>query len=253
MKRLGSASLTSEHTPESIKRRLAQTAKPSFFSDAVLGAIDGCVTTFAIVSGTVGAGFSASVALVMGIANLIADGFSMAISNYEANKAQEEFAASIRRSEEEHIETIPEGEREEIRQIFQGKGFSGEVLEQIVDTITSDRKLWIDTMLVEEHGLISGRLDPLKSGLATFGAFILVGAMPLIPFMFYALDMLTQFALSCAIAASMFFAIGATKSAVYNRPILTSGLKTLLTGGAAAGLAFASGYVLRVVFGLGEA
>lgn len=246
------ASLIKDHSPESIKRRLASNTQPSFFSDAVLGGIDGCVTTFAIVSGTVGAGFSATVALVLGIANLIADGFSMAISNYEANKAQEEYAASIRRSEEEHIDQIPDGEREEIRQIFAGKGFDGEILEQIVETITADRSLWIETMLVEEHGLVSGRLQPYKSAITTFAAFTLVGAMPLIPFMIPALEMATQFAASCAIAALMFFAIGATKSVVYGRPVLGSGLKTLLTGSTAAGLAFASGYVLRVVFGIGE-
>ncbi len=245
-----SQSLSDDHTPEAIKRRLAASNRPSFYSDAVLGGIDGCVTTFAIVSGTVGAGFSAGVALVLGIANLIADGFSMAISNYEANKAQQELADSVRRSEEDHIERIPEGEREEIRQIFANKGFSGSVLEQIVETITSDRRLWVETMLVEEHGLISDRLDPFKSGLTTFVAFVLVGAMPLLPFLFTGLAMWTQFGISCAIAAVMFFAIGASKSLVYRRPLLSSGLKTLLTGSAAAALAFGSGYILRAVFGV---
>lgn len=251
MKRSDSQRLADDHTPEAIRRRLRASNPPNFLADAVLGGIDGCVTTFAIVSGSVGAGFSATVALVLGIANLIADGFSMAISNFEAIKAQQELASSVRRSEEEHIEQVPEGEREEIRQIFTGKGFSGAVLEQIVETITSDRRLWVDTMLVEEHGLLSDRLDPIRSGLTTFAAFVAVGAMPLLPFIF-PVGMWTQFAISSAIAAAMFFAIGASKSLVYRRPMLPSGLKTLLTGSTAAALAYASGYLLRAVFGIGE-
>ncbi len=244
-------SLVNEHKAEAIDARLSKSAKPSLFSDAVLGGIDGCVTTFAIVSGTVGAGFSASVALVLGVANLLADGFSMAISNYEAIKAQQEFTESVRRSEEYHIDNIPAGEREEVKQIFQRKGFSGEVLDKIVDTITSDRGLWIDTMLMEEHGLIQDNLNPFKSAITTFIAFLLAGAAPLIPFMVPGLAMDVQFTMSFFLAGVMFFVIGATKSVIFSKPIIRSGLKTLLTGSAAAGLAFASGYVLRVVFGVG--
>ena len=76
------------------------------------------MTTFAVVSGTVGAGFPSSVAVVLGIANLLADGFSMAISSYESIKAQQEYIESVRLSEAKHIEAVPDGEREEIRQIF---------------------------------------------------------------------------------------------------------------------------------------
>lgn len=244
--------LITEHHPDAIRTRLGRSIPPSLFSDAVLGGIDGCVTTFAIVSGTVGAGFSASVALVLGIANLIADGFSMAISNYEAIRAQQEFTESIRLNEEEHIEKIPVGEREEIRQIFQQKGFTGDVLEKIVDTITNDRSLWVDTMLVEEHGLLKDNLNPFKSSTTTFFAFLFVGATPLIPFMIPGLEMQVQFFISSCLAGIMFFLIGATKSIFFAKPIMRSGLKTLLTGSAAASLAFISGYVLRVVFGIGE-
>ena len=140
-----------EHRPEAIKRRLAKTARTQNISDAVLGGIDGCITTFAVVSGAIGAGLPASIALVLGFANLFADGFSMAISNYESIKAGREFAEDIRRTEEEHIDQIPAGEREEIRQIFQNKGFFGKTLEKIVDTISHDRRLWVETMLLEEH------------------------------------------------------------------------------------------------------
>jgi VIT1/CCC1 family predicted Fe2+/Mn2+ transporter len=101
--------LRRDHRPEAIQQRLSQTAKSQNISDAVLGGIDGCITTFAVVSGAVGAGFSSSVALVLGFANLVADGFSMAVSNYESIKAQREFIEEIRRTEEDHIDRIPEG------------------------------------------------------------------------------------------------------------------------------------------------
>ena len=175
--------LEKEHQPEAIAVRLNQQPKTQNVSDAILGAIDGCVTTFAIVAGAIGAGFSASVALILGFANLFADGFSMAISNYEANKAQSEFIANVRKTEEEHIQKVPEGEKEEIRQIFQRKGFEGETLEKIVTTITQNTTLWVDTMLMEEHGIQPQNSSAIKAAVTTFTAFVLVGAVPLIPFL----------------------------------------------------------------------
>jgi VIT1/CCC1 family predicted Fe2+/Mn2+ transporter len=243
--------LAEQHRPEAIRKRLRSPAKQNVISDAVLGGIDGCVTTFAVVSGVIGAGLSPSVALVLGFANLIADGFSMAVSNYESIKANREFVQSIRASEQEHIDKIPAGEREEIRQIFEKKGFSGGVLESIVDTISADRRLWIDTMLFEEYGLPRISRDPVKAAITTFGSFIVVGSVPLIPFMVPRMESSSQFMVSACLAAIMFFSIGAMKSRIVLKPSFRSGLGTLLTGGGAASLAFIVGYVLREIFGIG--
>ena len=251
MKKFKHEELIREHYPNVIKERLSRSTRPSIISDAVLGGIDGCVTTFAVVSGAVGAGFSSSVALILGLANLIADGFSMAISNYESIKAQQEFAESVRLTEQEHIDKIPEGEREEIRQIFQNKGFAGEVLDTIINTICNDRRLWIDTMLTEEHGVQKFGPDPYKSAFTTFAAFIFVGAIPLIPYLFLGLERQLQFIISACLAGIMFFSIGLMKSLVFAKPVIRSGLNTLLTGGAAAGLAFFTGYLLREILGIG--
>lgn len=242
--------LFDEHRPEAIREKLKRPAKENIISDAVLGGIDGCVTTFAVVSGVVGAGFSPVVALVLGAANLIADGFSMAVSNYESIKTDKEFIQNIRDSENTHIENIPAGEREEIRQIFRNKGFSGEVLEEIVNTICGDQHLWVETMLTEEHGVQKNTRDPVKAAFATFSSFVLVGAMPLIPFLVPALERGMRFILSTFLAALMFFSIGAMKSRIFSKPVWRSGMGTLLTGGTAAALAFFVGHALKELFGI---
>jgi vacuolar iron transporter family protein len=237
--------LVKDHHPGAIAERLQRIPEPEYISDAVLGGIDGCVTTFAVVSGAVGAGFASPVALILGFANLLADGFSMAISNYEAVTTEREHMDRVRREEEKHIDEIPQGEREEIRQIFQKKGFDGETLTKIVNTITNNRRLWIETMMFEEHGLHKLQLNPLRSSLTTFASFVLVGTVPLIPFLTSELEMQQQYIFSATLAALMFFLIGALKSLSLNKSIIKGGLKTLLTGGSAASLAFFTGYLLR--------
>ena len=250
MKKVSIEQLNREHHPEVIRQRLQQPQKSQSISDAVLGAIDGCVTTFAVVSGAVGAGFPARVALILGFANLVADGFSMAISNYESSKAQQEYVDSIREMEEHHIALVPDGEREEIRQIFRNKGFEGEILESIVDTLSDDKQLWVETMLAEEHGIQKDDSNPWFSAGVTFAAFVLVGTVPLLPFLSATLPMLDQFAISAALSGLMFFMIGMLKSLVFGQPFMLSGVRTLLTGGTAAGLAFFTGYLLREFLGV---
>lgn len=251
MKKSRYTSIEEEHHPEAIRRRLNAPNKVQTVPDAILGGIDGCVTTFAVVSGAFGAGFSASVALVLGFANLLADGFSMAVSNYESIQAQQEHIDGVRESERRHIEQVPEGEREEVRQIFRQKGFDGDMLERVVDIISQDHTVWVDTMLTEEHGLQSQALSPLRSALTTFVAFLIVGMMPLLPYTLAALSATQQFLASLTVAALMFFLIGMLKSLVYHQPVVQSGLRTLLMGGAASGLAFATGYLAHAWFGVG--
>ena len=113
-----------EHSKQAIARRLAGAPSSSYLRDWVYGGIDGAVT-FAIVAGVIGAQLSNRVVLILGVANLVADGFSMAASNYSGTKTEHEEQAQLRAIEERHIEAVPEGEREEIRQIFRGKGFRG--------------------------------------------------------------------------------------------------------------------------------
>lgn len=250
MKRTKKEELIRDHQPEMIRERLSRGPQRQNISDAVLGGIDGCITTFAVVSGSVGAGFPSSVAVILGFANLFADGFSMAISNYESGKAEQEYFESIKQSEERHIEEVPEGEREEIRQIFKAKGFKGELLEIIVDTITADKRIWLEIMLMEEHGIGKTTRNPSISACVTFLSFIAVGAIPLMPYIVSSLQVSQQFSMSAFLAGTMFFLIGMLKSLALAKPVFLSGVRTLLTGGAAAALAYFTAYYLREIFNI---
>lgn len=239
--------LEHEHSPDAIARRLqGSNIEHGMLGDFVLGAVDGAVTTFAIVSGVAGAGLNTGVALVLGLANVLADGFSMAVGNYLKARADHEVLARFRRIEESHIDQEPEGEREEIRQIFAAKGFEGKMLEDVVDVITRERKRWVDTMLTEEWGLQLSPPTPWISGTITFVAFLLAGLVPLAPLMLVTIVAPDQtFLASAAATAITFIAIGAVRGRVTQRSMLANAMETLFIGGLAATLAYLVGALLR--------
>ena len=243
-------SLESEHSRDAIRRRLSQAPAASYLRDFVYGAIDGAVTTFAVVAGARGAQLSDSVVVILGVANLLADGFSMAVSNYLGTRAERQQRDRARRIEENHIEVVPEGEREEIRQLFAAKGFSGDDLERVVDVITADRERWVDTMMSEELGYGRDAASALRAAAATFVAFVVVGALPLAVYVVDAIapgDVAHPFAWSAALTAVAFFAVGALKARVVAQHWWRAGLETLAVGGAAAAVAYVVGVALQGV------
>ena len=234
------------HTPEAIRDRLAAGPRPSYIRDWVYGGVDGAVTTFAIVSGVVGAGYSTDVIVILGIANLVGDGFSMAAGNYLGTRSEQQQYQHLEAMEHRHIETMPEGEREEVRQIYRVKGFDGEQLEMIVDGITSDREQWVRTMLTEEHGQPLEIRSPRRAALATFSAFMLCGLVPLVPYLVGSRD---GFALSALLTGVVFFIIGSAKSRWSVTSWWWSGALTLAVGAVAAALAFGLGRLLSGLIG----
>lgn len=235
-----------DHTEGAIASRLAGATTHSYLRDFVLGAVDGTVTTFAVVAGVAGAELPRSVAVILGLANLLADGFSMAVGNYLSTRAEHEVVVAARRKEEQHIEQIPDGEREEVRQIFAAKGFEPPLLDHVVEIITQDRQRWVDTMLTEELGL---RLDspvPWRAALACFSAFVIVGMVPLLPFVLpLSMSPGQVFATSATGTILAFFAVGAAKGKVLGQNWWWSALGTVWLGGTAATLAYGVGVALK--------
>ena len=129
--------LEHSHTADAIAERLARGERPNYLRDWIYGGIDGAVTTFAIVAGVVGAQLSATIIIILGVANLVADGFSMAASNYSGTKSERDDLDRLREVEKRHIQLDPEGEREEVRQILAGMGLTSPTLEEAVTSITA--------------------------------------------------------------------------------------------------------------------
>lgn len=230
------------HTPEAIRARLASGPRTSYLRDWIYGGIDGSVTTFAVVTGVAGAQLSPSIVLILGAANLIADGFSMAASNYTATRTERQEADHLRAVESRHIATDAEGEREEVRQLLAARGFGdGDELARAVDVITSNEDRWIRFMLSEEYGLPSQVRSSMIAALCTFSAFAVCGLVPLLPFM---MSLPRAFPLSIVMTLATFFAIGSMRSRWLSVAWWRSGLETLAIGALAAGLAYGAGWVV---------
>ena len=238
------------HTKEAIVEHMEQHTKEKgkYLKDVVFGASDGIVTTFAIVSGVEGAHLPSSVILLLGFAKVFADAISMAVGNYISTKSEVEYIKKEREREEWEIEHVPEGEVEEIRQIYKKKGFQGKDLERAVKVVTSDKKVWTDTMMLHELGLVESDKTPVTSSIATFVAFIIAGIVPLIAFvlaLFIPGLAANSFLLSIVLTGATLFIIGALRSSVTGISKLRSGLEMLLISGLAASVAYLIGYLLR--------
>jgi VIT1/CCC1 family predicted Fe2+/Mn2+ transporter len=242
--------LLDDHTPEAVERRLAQGPSQAYLRDFIYGAVDGIVTTFAVVAGVAGAQLSAGIVIVLGVANLLGDGFSMAVSNYLGTRADEQLRSRRRASETDHIRRYPEGEKEEVRQIFAAKGFEGTDLDRVVEVITANEGRWVDTMITEEFGLSLDGPNPMRAAGSTLVAFIAAGSVPLAIYVWQisAPDparIANPFFWSSVLTAATFFGVGALKSRFVDERWWRAGIETLLVGGAAAGIAFVVGVALR--------
>lgn len=220
-----------------------------YLGEFVYGGMDGSVTTFAVVAGAVGAELSSSIILILGFANLFADGLSMSIGAFLSSRTEKENYEKHKAIEIWEIENIPESERQEIREIYLEKGFSGELLEEIVEQITSDRKRWVDVMMKEELGMIKEERSSLMIGFVTFISFFLIG---LIPLLLYVVDHfinlnINHFMWTSIFTGLGFIFIGFLKSSVNNKSIARGILETFILGGLAALTAYYVGDFLEKI------
>ena len=218
-----------------------------YLGEFVYGAIDGAVTTFAVVAGSAGAGLESSIVIILGFANLIADGFAMSVGSFLSKKSEIQNYNKHKQIEYWEVANIPDKEREEIREIYAAKGFKGDLLDQVVETITADKDRWVDVMMKEELEMAEENKSPFAMGLITFLSFLLMGFVPLI---IYVVDYLREidvqlFTVSSILTGFTFMGIGYLKGLVTNTPKLRSILETLILGGAAATLSYFVGDFLE--------
>jgi VIT1/CCC1 family predicted Fe2+/Mn2+ transporter len=238
-----------EHTPEEVLHVRSDWMRrfETYLPEVVYGSIDGIVTTFAVVAGSAGAGLGVNIVLILGVANLLADGLSMSIGSYLSKKSEQDNYRKHLKIEEWEIENMPEVERKEIEDIYRAKGFSGEELKMVVNRITSDKNVWLDTMMKDELGLTLEDKSPVKSGLSTFLSFVVAGAVPLVVYLFaYSMKAdIDPFALSAIVTALAFVLIGYIKTYVTKISVVRGVAETLALGVVAAGVAYLLGDFLE--------
>lgn len=223
----------------------------AYIGEFVYGGIDGAITTFAVVAGAAGADAAVHWVLIFGFANLIADGFSMSVGNYFSVKSEQDNFEKHVAIEYWEVEHLREKEVEEIRDIYAAKGFKGELLEQVVEVITSNDDVWVDTMMKEELEMVKDDKTPLKTSIATFISFNLIGLIPLLSYLltiFFEIDKTMLFPVSCIGTAIALGIVGYMRGWVTQTGKMKAMFQTILLGGLAAFLAYYVGDVLAKYF-----
>lgn len=218
-----------------------------YLGEFVYGGIDGSVTTFAVVAGAAGANLDSAVVIILGFANLIADGFSMSVGSYLSTKSEKQNYQKHKQVEYWEVDVAPEAERAEIREIYAAKGFEGELLDRVVDTITADKDRWVNVMMKEELQMNEEKKSPLAMGFVTFISFQIAGFIPLLAYVFdYLISPISNtFLISSILTALCLLSIGSLKSFVTETSLYKGIIETLLLGGAAAFLSYFVGGILE--------
>lgn len=222
-----------------------------FLPEFVYGGIDGAITTFAVVAGATGANFEIPVVIILGFANLIADGFSMSVGNFFSSKASVDAYDKHEATEYWEVENLRETEVEEVRDIYRKKGFEGELLEQVVAVITSNKEVWVDTMMKEELEMTKDHTSPYQTAGMTFISFLLIGFIPLAAYVFafiFDTSKANLFLYACILTGVALGVIGVLKSIINKKNVLQGIAETLSLGGIAAILAYFVGAVLENLF-----
>ena len=212
----------------------------NWLRDVILGGQDGLVNILGIILGVIAGGGSRTVLLAAGFAAAITESISMGAVGYTSSVSERDYYASERTRELSEIETMPEAERAEVREIYASKGFQGELLEQVVQTITANRDSWLSTMMDEELHLqpVEAR-DILRSSVVITVATLIGHLIPLVPFLW--LEQTTALVVGIALSALVLFGVGVYSAVTLVGNWRTSGLRFVMIGLGAAGIGFAIG------------
>jgi len=210
-----------------------------YVKSLVFGGLDGIITTFAVVAASKGGSLSTEIVLLMGFANLFADGLSMGFGDFLSSKAEHEYATTEKKREKWEFDNFPEGEKREMVEIYMQRGMKEEDATIIIETMSKYEDIFVDVMMVEELGLMPPEEESsFMNGLVTFVAFSLFGFVPLMPYLIGRLaksgseDAL--FVSACALTAFTLFSLGAAKAKFTNQAQVKSGFFMLMNGGLAA-------------------
>ena len=215
--------------------------------EVVFGMHDGLITTIGFLSGVTAASASLRVIVIAGLAEAFAQTLSMGFGGYLSTKSEREFYQREVDRERFEIETMPEKELEEVREIYRKKGFPEDEVEMVVKRLTGNKELWLKTMMVEELGLVEESFDrPVKVGVL-IGASSFVGAfLPILPYFF--LELRWAFTASIGVAAAALFLTGAGKTLLTKKAWWRSGLEMLGIGLLVSVAGYAVGRLLGAVW-----
>ncbi|WP_394842352.1 VIT1/CCC1 transporter family protein [Pendulispora brunnea] len=217
----------------------------SWLADVILGGQDGLVNVLGVILGVAAATGSTRMVLVAGLATACAESVSMAAVGYTSTTAEGDHFKSERAREYRHIVAVPQLERAEIREIYERKGFSGALLEQIVETITKDKDVWVAVMMAEEHRLVDVDRRSSARAAGVIGLAALVGSLlPLAPFLFFSARAGAWVAV--LLGALSLFAVGAYKARATIGHPLRSGFELALIGTVSALVGYVIGAALPV-------
>jgi VIT1/CCC1 family predicted Fe2+/Mn2+ transporter len=219
--------------------------RASSLSDIILGGQDGLVNVLGIILGMAAATGDVWVVIVAGLAATFAESVSMAAVAYTSTLADADFYESEREREYRHIQEVPGLERDEIYSIYKRKGFHGDLLNKIVDTITANKDVWVAVMMAEEHQLTPvDRQQALRSALIVGIAAIIGSLIPIIPFFF--LPVKASMWIAVLISAAVLFIVGAYKARITVGNPGKSGLEMAVIGILSAMVGYAVGIILKV-------
>ena len=216
-------------------------------SDIILGGQDGLVNVLGVILGIAAATGDSWVIIVAGMAATFAESVSMSAVAYTSTVASANVYDSEREREYRHIQQAPTLEREEIVEIYRSKGFSGELLEKIVDTITANTDVWVAVMMAEEHGLTpTNRKHALRSAFVVGLSAIIGSLIPMVPFFFLSIPVNISMLISVLVAAMTLFIVGAYKAKLTIGHPGKSGLEMAAIGTVSALVGYAVGVLLKL-------
>lgn len=214
--------------------------------EIILGGQDGLVNVLGVILGVAAATSSNQIVLVAGLAATFAESISMGAVAYTSKLAEADYYQSEYEREKWEIEHVPEGEKEEVRALYENYGFKGKILDEIVDKITSNKDVWVKVMMEQELKLEPVDRKQVLSASLIVGFSALVGSfVPLAPFFFLAIK--PAITISLIVSAITLFIVGFYKAKnTIGRNLLRQGIEMMLIGMISAIVGYFIGSLFKV-------